>query len=228
VSAPLPSAIDRFSHIIERLCKVIGAQLPARRLTEPVILLIWARVRRIAARFTTLAVQVRAGTVPAQARRRPPKSAASRAPGPDSADPANADPDAAAPAGSRPGRRRAPAPLPNSFAWLVRLIPHEAATSGSQLRHLLTDPEMVALLTAAPELGRILRPLCRMLGVEPGFDLPPPFYGPPRPIRPARPPRPPAATPPPPPPLPPWGSDPLRNPNRPGGLILLNGRLTWS
>jgi len=55
----------------------------------------------------------------------------------------------------------------------------EAAASASQLRHLFTDPEMMALLAAAPTATlRPLRSLCRMLDVE----LPIPK--PPRPARP--------------------------------------------
>ncbi|MDA8250055.1 MAG: hypothetical protein M0Z28_12880, partial [Rhodospirillales bacterium] len=38
------------------------------------------------------------------------------------------------------------------------------------LRYLLAEPEMAALVAAAPQMRRLLRPLCRMLGVR----LPPP------------------------------------------------------
>jgi hypothetical protein len=60
--------------------------------------------------------------------------------------------------------------LPGGFAWLVRLVP-EAAGYGGQLQHLLSDPEVAAMLAAMPGAGRVLRPLCRMLGVEPGPAL---------------------------------------------------------
>ncbi len=43
---------------------------------------------------------------------------------------------------------------------------------GGQVQHLLGDPELAALLAAEPKLGRILRPLCRMLAIRPGPDLP--------------------------------------------------------
>ncbi len=56
--------------------------------------------------------------------------------------------------------------LPRRFAWLVRLAAYQAAGYGSQLRAVLETPEMVALLVAAPQAVRILRPLCRMLAVE--------------------------------------------------------------
>ena len=45
---------------------------------------------------------------------------------------------------------------------------YHAAGFGCQLQHLLSDPEMVALISAAPQqMGRVLRPLCWMLGIKP-------------------------------------------------------------
>ena len=57
--------------------------------------------------------------------------------------------------------------LPSGRGWLVRALGWEAAGFGSQLQALLAEPELQALLIAVPAAGRILRPLCRMLGVEP-------------------------------------------------------------
>ncbi len=73
----------------------------------------------------------------------------------------------AAPAGSV-ARRQAgrAAAWPGRFGWLVRLAAYEAAGFGSQLRAMLAQPEMRALLAAAPQAARALRPLCRMLAVE--------------------------------------------------------------
>jgi len=56
--------------------------------------------------------------------------------------------------------------LPCRFGWLVWLASYQAAGYGSQLRTILGQPEMVALLLAAPQAARILRPVCRMLAVE--------------------------------------------------------------
>ena len=55
--------------------------------------------------------------------------------------------------------------LPRRFGWLVHLVGYQAAGRGSQLAHLLGDPEMVALVRDVPQARRILAPLCRMLGV---------------------------------------------------------------
>ncbi len=56
--------------------------------------------------------------------------------------------------------------FPCRFGWLVWLAGYQAAGYGSQLRAILGTPDMVALLIAAPQAARVLRPLCRMLAVE--------------------------------------------------------------
>ncbi len=57
--------------------------------------------------------------------------------------------------------------------WLLRELGWEIAVYRSQLEALLAEPDMRAALEARPGAGRILRPLCRMLGVEvPGLALP--------------------------------------------------------
>ena len=66
----------------------------------------------------------------------------------------------------RRGRVVASVRLPGRFGWLVRAAAWQAAGYGSQLRHILGQPEMVALLLAAPQAARILQPVCRMLAVE--------------------------------------------------------------
>jgi hypothetical protein len=68
---------------------------------------------------------------------------------------------------------------PLGFGWLVKAAAHEAAVFGVRLRIVLEQPEMVALLIAAPQAVRVLRPLCRMLAVEisllrPGVEVVPP------------------------------------------------------
>ena len=60
-----------------------------------------------------------------------------------------------------------PAPcLPRRFGWLVQIGGHQAACVGTQLQAVLSTPEMVELLAASSQAGRILRPLCRALAVE--------------------------------------------------------------
>ena len=58
--------------------------------------------------------------------------------------------------------------LPAGKAWLIKALGWEAVGFGSQLRTLLAEPEMAALLAALPRAQRVLRPLGRMLGVAVG------------------------------------------------------------
>jgi hypothetical protein len=132
------------------------------------ITLIIARLRGIKQRFADLAARVAAGRYVA---RRP----------------------AAAPR-KRPGQQPPQNKLPQKFGWLLPLEA-QAVVYRSQLQYLLRDPEMAALLAAAPvPMGRVLRPLCWMLGLTP-----PPILARPRKPRPPRPasakPEPPAPSP---------------------------------
>jgi hypothetical protein len=73
-------------------------------------------------------------------------------------------------ASARPARVQPAEKLPGHFGWLVNMLP-EAAARGGDLCWLLRRPEIQDLIFAAPQIGRILRPLCRMLGVEPPSAL---------------------------------------------------------
>ena len=68
--------------------------------------------------------------------------------------------------------------------WLVKDI-QTAATVGSLLRHFLGQtPEMVEFLNAAPQVRRLLNPICRMLGVNLEAPLGPRLPLTPLPLRP--------------------------------------------
>ena len=62
-------------------------------------------------------------------------------------------------------RTRSSFRIPTTPAWLVATLRHEAAAYASQLRHLLAQPGISALLDATPAARRLLRPICRMLGL---------------------------------------------------------------
>lgn len=68
--------------------------------------------------------------------------------------------------------RRAPRPQPG---WLVRLVPEVQEAAGN-LHSLLHAPDSQPVLAAAPQLRRLLGPVCRMLGVRlpPAPTLPAP------------------------------------------------------
>ncbi len=162
--------------IVAGLQKAAAARAGRDHAVAPLVMLLWTRLARLTARFDALVARLTAGHSPA-----------------------------GRPAASRPQRtrsaRKAPAAglrLPRGRAWLIRLLPGEAASYGCQLQALLADPQMAALLAAAPEAGRILRPLCRLLAIAPeGLLALPSAAGKPapkpRPAKPAPPPAPPSA-----------------------------------
>ena len=134
------SAADRFALTLDGLCRAVAARVSAGVMSAMMILLVWRRVRRIEGQIQRLLVRFRLGrslVQPAVCRR--------------------------VGAGGRVGRA---AGLPMRFGWLLPLVPHEAACFAGQVRTLLAEDEMVALLAAAPQARRVLAPLCRMLGIE--------------------------------------------------------------
>ncbi len=161
LETPLPPA-ERLARIIDDVCKAAAARAPRGFLAIPILMLLWARLKRMSFRITRLAARAAAGTL-----RTPPRAAP-----------------------RQPLSRRPPATpprrLPRRTGWLCQPVP-AACAYASQLQHLLSEPDMVALLDAAPGIDRLLRPFCRMLGVA----------------RPKLPPRPRSAAPSPPPRQPP-------------------------
>jgi len=169
-----PSLSARLTAIIDALCHAAGVRLtagarlaatarlrarrtageasaaPSRSLSGTLLILLWSRLHDVSWRLAALAARAAAG----RALTRRPRSLHV--------------------APLTPAHRAPPAPfprLPYKFAWLVRLVP-EAACYGGQLRHLLSEPEMAALLAASPQARRLLRPLCRMLAVDPPHAAP--------------------------------------------------------
>ena len=151
VNPLLPSPSERLAQIIEVLCAGVAARGGRQHSLSPLVIVVWSYFKRLSARFDRLVLRVRAGKAARPARTRPASNAAP-------------------PTASRPE----PKPklrLPTSLFWLRYLAPQTAPLHGS-LRLLLCDPEMVALLEREPQAGRLLRPLCRALGIVPGPDLP--------------------------------------------------------
>lgn len=108
------------------------------------------RLRRLFDRFDRLAHRFETGTLA------PPRKRAKPAQTP--------------PEEPNPEPRERPK-YPGARAWLVALFPaarrYEVNWYRGAVERLLDDPETRALLAAAPgQCARILRPLCRMLGVE--------------------------------------------------------------
>ena len=131
--------------VVIRALMVAVADWGGRRfLSGPLTVLIWGRLSRICLRMERLAARFEAGQV--------------CRPGPRLV--------ARASVVSKAFAVRPPRLWPTCFGWAVRLMAWQAAGYGSQLRAVLGEPQMVALLIAAPQAARILRPVCRMLGIE--------------------------------------------------------------
>lgn len=131
---------------MDGLCRAVAAHSFRGMLAGPLILLIWCRLRRIEAELQRVAARWRAGFVERRILNR--KN------------------------GMRVGGRVGRAVLPLRFGWLLALVPCDAACFAGQIRTVLGEPEMVALLAASPRARRVLAPLCRMLGVEAGVLTP--------------------------------------------------------
>src|SRR5580698_5159592 len=122
-STPAPS--ERFAGILRSLILAVAAMSGGDRLTHVVIALIGARINGIRRRFAWLAARIAAGSyAPRRPSATPRRNPAERAP-------------------------RKPNALPAKFGWLLPMLP-DAVGYRSQLEYLLRDPEMVALLAAAP------------------------------------------------------------------------------
>lgn len=137
---PFPLTLtDRFACILGGLCRMVAARGGRDHAAAPVALLVWSRLSRMVTRFKALVAQMEAGTLlsprPRTSRRKPAAHAA-------------------------PQELR----LPSGHIWLIKFAPETVQFSG-QVQHLLTDTEMMRLMAAAPQAGRIVRPLCRMLGL---------------------------------------------------------------
>jgi len=158
-----PSAAERFDNLLSWLSKAAVQRAYLGHLSLPglVVALIVERLRGIKQRFARVAELIRDGRY-VRRRSSPRRSTAARPP--------------------RPPDKRTP-----KFAWVAPLVP-EAGSFRDKLQNLLLDPEMAALIEAAPSsVGRPLRSLCWMVGLRP-----PPILAPPKRPKAPRPEKPPA------------------------------------
>ena len=61
--------------------------------------------------------------------------------------------------------------LPRRFGWLRSLLTPEAQGHVVAFHFMLETPEMKAIIAAAPQVGRIIRPFCHFLGIETPAEL---------------------------------------------------------
>ena len=164
--SPNPSPAERiatvFGWIVSSVRRGIASNLA--RLEGPVQMalykLVGQRLTRTRDRFTRLAERLEAGWIYQPKPRTPRKNP----------DPAPTD---------RPPRQTNK--LTTGHQWLFRLAPGiDTAAAANDLRSLMAEPEISALIAAAPvPAWRILRSVCWMLGVEK-----PPVLAPPKPPNP--------------------------------------------
>jgi hypothetical protein len=149
---PLPrTTVDRIAAALEGLCRAVAARIAGGALPAALIVLVWGRVQRAKRDISRLLARFQAQ---AWIRRRPALPAG---------------PVQRGSVGLGRGDRQIlvrPVALPRGFAWLLPLVPGEAACFAGQVQAVLGDADMVALLAASPQARRVMRPICRMLGID--------------------------------------------------------------
>ena len=147
-------AAELFTRTIEELCRKLNKHAAARFIDRAMLLLIWNRLMRMAKRFTNIATRVRTGTLVVRER----EASAPVAEGP-------VEEEVVVRPWVAPGDK-----LPTHFRWLVNMVP-EAEPIAGDVVWLMLRVEVRKLIFEAPQLGRILRPLCKALGVEPTDEI---------------------------------------------------------
>jgi hypothetical protein len=138
-TASLP---DRFICLMEGLMNDVHLEVCWGWVPIPLIKLLWRRLRRMKHRFASIMARLEAGTLPPPGSARRPRS-----------------PD-------KPSRQPRSPGLPHRYGWLSMTI-DRAFLRSWDLEEILDDPEMAEKLADAPQLGSVLRPACRMLGIKP-------------------------------------------------------------
>jgi hypothetical protein len=159
----------RFAAIVAGLAALIARAFLRHPSLVPLILPLCRRLNHTARRLATLMSRLarHAASRRGEARRAAQRSGEARRAAQRSGEARRA----AQRSGEASGRgalapRERTCPIPTTHAWLVRTLHHEAAAYASQLSHLLSEPGVSDLLDAAPAARRLLRPLCRMLGLS--------------------------------------------------------------
>ena len=141
---------ERFAATLAGLRRAIAAEAARNRPLQAILCLIHARLGRIAARFARLAARIPANAAPRPHTTRPATAART-------------------PRGTPAANRWVH--LPRRPAWLHRLVPPMLYPAASQLRYLLDDPAMAALLAAVKDACRAACAAARQRG--PSLTAPP-------------------------------------------------------
>ncbi len=131
------SLFERFNCLMEGLSGCVASEAQFRLVEVRLIGMLFRRLWRLKRRFGAIMERLRAGTL-GQARPRLAR-----------------------------GRSAAPSVvwvLPQQTGWLLRI--DRTVIPGYALEELVDDPALATLVAEAPELGSVLRPLCKMLAVK--------------------------------------------------------------
>ena len=129
--------MNNFANLLTDLRAAIAVVAARDRRLTVLLVAVWGRVSRVAQRMERLFARWQAGTLLLPRTARVGLVAAARE------------------------RVR----FPSGRGWLIVPV-RDAGAYGSQLAHLIAQPEFAAFLAAVPQAGRVLRPLMRMLSVE--------------------------------------------------------------
>jgi hypothetical protein len=155
---PALSPSERFNCLIEGLFDDIATRaangwFPLAPVELVLIKLIWRRLRGMSRRFAAILARFHAGTL-AQA-------------GPQAGTLPEAGSAPRSPAAARPDGLPRPQEPSRRFGWVIHAVSWFVMVRHYELEEMLEDPETAAQVAAAPQFGRVLRPLCRMLAVKP-------------------------------------------------------------
>ena len=173
--------LEHFVQVIALFHRVIGVHVSRNRQDDSVLGLAYWHADRIRRRFISLYTKWTSGTLkPTRQRHRPTTTPESSLPPPPSAGGAGGGP---ATPETQPKPELRPKPkAPRKKGWVTHTAP-PCAEAGAWLSYFLQRDDLPAFLAAVPRAGRLLRPLCHLLGVTPPEYL----KLPPRPCKPRRP-----------------------------------------
>ena len=136
VSIPLllPTLAARFAWIIASMRYERATGTPSDRRFIPLLDAILTHLNRLNRQFAALCARAQAGTLRASPRRRPGKPLVQRLTWP-----------------------RPPRVLPTGYLWMAKLTPWMRGGGDEIYNLVLVDPQMAALIEAAPQVKRMLR-----------------------------------------------------------------------
>ena len=160
-SAPSLAALAHWvGGILATFCQGLAERGGRDRAAAPLVVALYARMRRIEQRFNRVVAKLLAGWRPAERV-----------------------------VGARAGRARVrpersvEGTIPQGYRWLFQFVQPAAATLRSRMEFVLADPVMRTLLAEVPAARRAILPICRMVGIAVGGDGVVAAQRPPRPVK---------------------------------------------